>query len=296
MTRVSVIIPSVNGLPEIDECLRALERQDTSVEYEVVVADRCRDGTAEHIARRFPRVKLLHFDEPLGIPQLRARAMDVATGGIIAVTEDHCIATDNWISEIVGAMERGYEVVGGAIENGKTDRVLDWSAFLCEYSGATPPIPDGEVHAVAGNNAAYKREVLESVDERIRRNYWEYFLMAELRKNGARFLSVPGMRVIHRKEFGFFYFLSQRFHYSRSFAGMRRGLISPARRSAYILASPALPLVHGARMVRDVVRKKRLYKPLLLSLPSLALFLIAYAAGECVGYLSGPGSSLSRIE
>ena len=177
MTTVSVIIPSVNGLPGIDECLTALERQRTHVEFEIIVANRCKDGTAEHIERQFPRIKLLHFDEPVGIPELRARAMDRATGEIIAVTEDHCIAGDDWISEIVTALDQGYMVVGGAIENGMTDRILDWSAFLCEYSAAMPPVPSGEVDGVPGNNAAYRREVLDLVDDRIKRSCWEYFML-----------------------------------------------------------------------------------------------------------------------
>ena len=76
----------------------------------------------------------------------------------------------------------GYMVVGGAVENGKTDRIIDWSAFLCEYSSATLPIPSGEVKTIPGNNAAYKKAVLDLVDDGIKSNFWEYFLHEELAK------------------------------------------------------------------------------------------------------------------
>jgi hypothetical protein len=222
--------------------------------------------------------------------------MSVATGDIIAVTEDHCIATPDWISEIVKAIAGGYMVVGGAIENGMTDRILDWSAFLCEYSSSMPPVPNGEVHGVPGNNAAYTREALNLVDATIKRNCWEFFLMTELKKQGVRLLSVPSMLVIHKKHFGFFYFVSQRFNYSRSFAGMRGERIHPAQRFLYVLGSPILPFLHGIRVTRDVLHKKRHYREFLLSIPSLCAFLAAHAAGECVGYLLGAGSSLNKVE
>src|SRR2546429_6469677 len=107
---VSVVIASVNGLPEIEECLDALERQQGGLDYEIIVANRCQGGTAEFIQRRFPRVRLLDFPQQLSIPQLRATAMAQASGNIIVVTEDHCVAPQNWLAEIVKAHELGYMV------------------------------------------------------------------------------------------------------------------------------------------------------------------------------------------
>jgi GT2 family glycosyltransferase len=297
MPDVSVVIASVNGLPEIDECLSALERQKGGVDFEVVVANRRQDGTAEHISRRFPGVKLLQFPGHFGIPQLRAMAMAEAKGDIIVVTEDHCIAPENWLAEIVKAHQLGYMVVGGAVENGKTDRIIDWSVFLCEYSSAMLPITAGEVNSIPGNNAAYKKAALDLVDDGIKKNFWESFLHDELRKKGIKLLSVPSIVVTHKKEFRFFYFLSQRFHYSRSFAGMRRSQIPQAKRLYYLLGSPLLPFLMAIRVAQNViVQKKRFYKEFFLSLPSLSVFFISYAMGEFIGYLLGPGGSLSKVE
>jgi GT2 family glycosyltransferase len=297
MPAVSVVIASVNGLPGIDECLSALERQRGEFDYEVVVANRCPDVTADYIQSRFPHARLLDLSPQLGIPELRANAMAQSKGDIIVVTEDHCIAPENWLEEIVKAHQLGYMVVGGAVENGKTDRIIDWSVFLCEYSSCMLPITAGEVPSVPGNNAAYKRAALDMVDDDIKRNFWESFLHEELAKKGVKFLSVPSIVVLHKKEFGFFYFLSQRFHYSRSFAGMRRTLLPPPKRFYYLVASPLLPLLMAIRVARAVLlEKKRFYKEFFLSLPSLSIFLISYAMGEFTGYLLGPGESLSKVE
>ncbi len=297
MPDVSVVIASVNGLPEIDECLSALERQQCGVDYEIVVANRCQDGTAEHIRQRFPRVRLLEFPKQFSIPELRAAAMAQARGDIIVVTEDHCVTPKNWLAEIVKAHKLGYMVVGGAVENGKTNRIIDWSVFFCEYSSAMLPVPAGEVRTIPGNNAAYKRAALDLIDDGIKRNYWESFLHDELVEKGVKLLSVPSIVVTHMKKFGFFYFLCQRFHYSRSFAGMRTALITPLRRFYYLSTAPLLPLLMALRVTRNVFfEKKRLYKEFLLSIPLLTIFFITYAIGEFVGYLAGPGESLSKVE
>jgi GT2 family glycosyltransferase len=297
MPEVSVVIASVNGLPEIDECLSALERQHGGVDYEIVVANRRQDGTAGFIRNRFPGVRVLDFPQQTTIPQLRASAMAQAKGDIIVVTEDHCVAPGNWLAEIVKAHKLGYMVVGGAVENGETQRIIDWSVFLCEYSSAMLPIPAGEVKMIPGNNAAYKRAALDLIDQGIKSNFWESFLHEELSKKGVKLLSVPSIVVVHKKQFGFFYFLAQRFHYSRSFAGMRRAVVPPAKRLYYLLASPFLPLLMALRVTRNVLlEKKRLYKEFLLALPSLSIFFISYAMGEFVGYLLGPGGSLSKVE
>jgi hypothetical protein len=159
------------------------------------------------------------------------------------------------------------------------------------------PVPAGEVDNIPGNNAAYKREAFTLLNSRSDGIFWDWFFHEELKKKGVKFLSVPSIVIQHRRKFGFFHFLSQRFHYSRSFAGVRRSLLSPASRLGYIVASPLLPLLMAWRVARSIfVEKKRFYLRFVLSLPSLFAFWVSYAAGECVGYLLGPGSSMSRIE
>ncbi|MDQ3255804.1 MAG: glycosyltransferase [Acidobacteriota bacterium] len=280
----------------IDECLRALEDQRGDFDAEIIVVSCCGNSTSEHIKRNFPRVKLIQLSERLGIPQLRAVGMSHATGDIIAITEDCCIPCENWFEEIIKAHRSGYDAVGGPIENGSTNRILNWAVYLCEYSYMMLPITYSEVSSIAGNNSSYKRETLDMVDESIKRDYWEFFLHQELRKLDVKFLTVPAIVVVKKKEFTFLYFLTQRFHFSRSFAGMRSRLISPSRRAISALFSPALPFLMTWRIAQQVFQKKRYYKEFLLSLPLLAIFMVSYAAGEFTGYVFGSGKSLEKVE
>lgn len=294
--KVSVVIACVNGLPSIGECLTALVNQNTSVDYEVVVANCCHDGTIEHVNTRFPEVTLLNYEDRRGIPQLRADGIEVSQGKIIAILEDHCLVPENWIAIIADAHHSDYGAIGGPVENGSTDRLIDWAVYLCEYSALMPPIPGGETKDIAGNNAAYKRDALQAVDEETLRNCWEYFIHQEMREAGVRFRSRPDMVVRHKKEFGFLYFLTQRFHYSRSFAGMRRREIEPSHRLLHTLASPLLAPLMLYRVGRQVLRKQRHVGIFVKALPFLIPFMISYAVGEGVGYLMGPGQSLLNVE
>jgi GT2 family glycosyltransferase len=296
MTKISVVIVSLLGLPVIDECLRALENQKGRFDTEIIVVSPNLNKASDYIKENFPRVKLIQTAERLGIPQLRALGMSQTTGDIIAVTEDCCIPNENWFAEIIKAHQSEYDVIGGAIENGSTDKIINWTAYLCEYSQMMPPIASGEVGGTAGNNSSYKREILDKVDQSIKSDYWEYFLHQELRNQGVRILSVPTILVLKKKEFGFLYFLTQRFYFSRSFAGMRSKLIPPSRRIISALFSPALPLLMTWRIAQQVFQKKKYVKEFFLSLPLLSIFMVSYAAGEFTGYLFGVGKSLEKVE
>lgn len=294
--RISVVIANVNGLPSIAECLDALHRQEGHVEAEVIVANCCRDGSAEHITRHYPAVVLMDFDERRGIPELRALGIERATGTYVAIIEDHCIVRPNWFAEIVRGMDQGFDAVGGPVENGSAERLVDRAVFLTEYSDMMLPMEGGEAAGVAGNNVAYRRAAFENVASETLRNDWEYFVQQEMRANGARFFRVPTMVVDHKKAFGFAYFLSQRFHYSRSFAGMRRRRVPASKRVVYAFGSPLLMPLMLYRIGRQVRLKKRERGTFMASLPLLVPFMASYAAGEFVGYLFGPGRSLLKVE
>jgi hypothetical protein len=104
------------------------------------------------------------------------------------------------------------------------------------------------------------------------------------------------MLVYHKKSFGLGEMLEQRFLYSRSFAAMRAAGMVSARKMLSAVLSLALPPVLLWRTGSILVRKRRNLREFLLTLPVILLFVMAWAVGEGVGYLGGPGDSLSRVE
>lgn len=289
---LSVVVASVNGFPYLGACLEALERQ--CPQAEVIVADWTDDETRRHVHERWPDVTLLSFDEPTTIPELRAAGIFAAQTPYVAVIEDHCNVQSGWAEGLLEAHGRGMSVVGGPVRNAATARIRDWAAFLCEYSGHMVPTPAGAVDELPGMNVSYDRRALAEIDDLLREGRWESWLHPRLRERGYQFYCDPNAVIDHAKDFGFREFLSQRYHYSRSHAGMRNDELG-RRRIVYTLGSPLIvPLVYS-RIARNVLRRQRHVRELALASPLILLYTTVWAAGEAIGYAFGGGRSLLRV-
>lgn len=293
--QLSVVVPSVNGAGDLMGCLEALERQRPDVALEVLVADRCGETLRQAVQDRFPDVKVLAAPAGTTIPDLRAMAFDAATGDSVAVIEDHVIVPPGWARQLLEAQARGEDVVGGAVENAANQRIVDWAAFLCEYSHLLPPLPDGPSDWLTGNNTVYRRSLLRKYREVTRQGRWENHLHDALRKDGVTLFCRPAIRVGHKKHYTVWEYLSQRYLYSRSYAGARTAGAPLPRRLAWGLAAMALPPVLFGRTVARIWHKGVHRGELVRSLPLLGLFVTGWAAGEVVGAWFGPGDALAKV-
>ena len=296
---ISVVIASVNGTPYILECLDHLTNQDGDIPFEIFVMDCTDEATRSAIRTRFPQpnVHLVEVEGRPTIPKLRAMGMERAEGRLIAILEDHCNVPADWFAVIRRAHEAGHRAIGGAVVNGATDRLIDWAVFFCEYASFLRPLPTGVVPFIAGSSAIYDREIIEPVEPEYYAEVWEYFMHTRMKEQGVEFYCDPDLWVEHKKDFGFGYFMSQRYHYSRSFAGMRMANDGLPKRVVYAGAAIVLlPPLLLFRTFRTVWSKRPHRGTLLKTLPALALFYVSYGLGEAVGALFGPGGSLARVE
>lgn len=295
MPALSVVVPSVNGWGDLEGCLRALEGQKADVDLEVLVADRCGEAVRERLGQAFPSVRLIPAAPGTTIPDLRALAFDQAAGESVAVIEDHVIVPPGWAQQLLAAQARGEQVVGGSVENAATERWVDWAAFLCEYSQLIPPLAEGPVQGLTGNNTVYPRQLLRQHRDTVRAGRWENYLHDALRRDGVVLYQRPEIKVGHKKHYSVWEYLSQRFLYSRSYAGARTAGAPRARRLAYGCAAFALPPLMFVRVVRNVWRTGRHRGELIRSLPLLALFTTSWGLGEVVGYWFGAGDALAKV-
>jgi hypothetical protein len=229
------------------------------------------------------------------IPRLRYRGVCRARGRVVAILEDHGRVAPDWAATVLSALQGPWGAVGGAVENGK-DGLVNWAVYFCEYARYMNPVAEGPAHDLPGNNVAYKRPHLLRHACVLEQGRWESWINDRLRADGVPLVSTRAMIVHHIKPFRLGYFLVQRFHFARSYAGMRRVDQSPVRRLVYGLGSLALPVLLTARVVGTVLRKRRHLGRFVLSLPLVVLFLTAGACGEMIGYLFGAGASLEKVE
>lgn len=293
---LSVVIASVNGWSVLGPTLRALDAQPERGRMEVVVVEAVGGATRERLRGHRPAVRVVEVEGREAIPRLRHRGVRASRGAVVAILEDHGEVAPDWAARVLEAHGEGdWGAVGGAVENGQGG-LVNWAAFFCEYTAYMGPVPEGPADDLPGNNVAYRRPHLLRHADVLDQGRWESWIHDRLRADGVPLRSTNRMVVRHIKPFRLGHFLAQRFHFSRSFAGMRRVDQSPARRLAYGLGSLALPALLLARVARRVLAKGRHRGRFAACLPLVALFLAVGAAGEMVGYLLGPGRSLERVE
>ena len=292
---LSVVVPSVNGWGDLQGCLEALSTDSAEVDLEILVADRVGDTVRIPLRHHYPHVRLLEAPPGTTIPALRAMAFRAARADVIGVIEDHVIVPANWARQMLETHEAGAYVVGGSIENAARDRLVDWAAFLCEYSHCIDPGAPGPTAWVMGNNVTYRRDLLERFRDTIEQGRWEDALHDAMVRAGIPLESRPDIRVGHKKHYTVTEYLAQRYFYARSYAAMRLADTARWRRILYGFAATGLPPVLLYRIVKRVWRTHRHRRELVLSLPLLAPFVTAWAGGEIVGSWLGPGDALAKV-
>ena len=293
--QLSVVVPSVNGLGDLIGCLEALEAQGPEVDVEMIVVDRLGSAVQQEVARRFPRARIIPVPMGTTIPRMRELAFEAATADAVAVIEDHVIVPKGWARALLDARRETGAVVGGSIDNAARSSIIDWAAFLCEYSHCITPLPSGPTNSVPGNNVIYDRALLQRYRETIAAGKWENYLHDALHRDGVPLVLRPEISVGHKKHYTVWEYLSQRFLYARSYAGERVKGMPLAKRLSYGAAAFALPPLLMYRTVARVLAKRRYRPQLVASIPLLVLFIASWTAGEIVGYWTGPADSLGRV-
>ena len=292
---LSVVIPAVNTLGDLLDCLEAIERQRTAVRTEVLVIDRLGGDLPETVRRRFPWARVVSTSPDATIPEMRHRAFQEAGAPAVAVIEDHIIVPPQWARQLLNELAEGRDAVGGPIENAATDTLVDWACFLCEYSGCLPPLPGGASTWLPGNNVVYRRSVLDRYRHVTVRGHWENHLHDAIRADGGTLWCAADIIAGHKKHYTFGEYLSQRFLYARSYAGARVKGASPVKRLAYGAAAFLLPPLLLYRTMRRTLEKNVDRRLIARSLPMISLFVCSWGLGEVVGYWFGAGDSLSKV-
>jgi len=301
MTNIAVILGRVSteDTDRVIETIEALDPKVSGEPCEIVIADRLQDGLTARIRRDYPQVRLIDCPPEMSLPEMRTLAFEASTAPIVAVTEDHCVPTPGWAKTITTAFDQGgtdLVAVGGSVVNGVADTGLDWATYLCEYSFFSPPVAEGESAILPGMNVAYRRSALESVPrELLTSGFWETTVHPLLLDRRGRFLSLNELVMLHKKRFSWGLFATQRFIYSRYYAGLRFGDAALPKRAVASLASLALPPLLLVRAVQ-AARRKGLGREMWRASPHLLAFYCIWAVGESVGALRGPGKALAMIE
>ncbi len=247
---ISVVLPVRDGMPWLEQQLRALADQDCSEPWEVIVADNgSRDGSGEFArcwAADHERFRVVDASALHGAPAARNVGVRAATGEFIAFCDADDVVRKGWLSACVEGL-RDADIVAGAFDF--------WSLNGSRKSPDAPAAIRqlGFLPAGLGANLAVRRSVFDGVG-----GFNEDLLLGEdidlcwrLQLQGFRFAFAPEAVVAKREETGFGKIFLKAFSYGRSGPalyrryradGAHRNLIGASKSWVWLIVS--LPLLY----------------------------------------------------
>lgn len=283
---LSVVVGAIHDSDTVRDLARTLEPQLAAVAGELIVADGSDEG-------------IVGVDCALHLPgadvfTLRAEALRIARGDIVAVTEDHALPIGDWCEAILKAhAERPEAALVGWVENHSTASIMDWSHFLLTWAHFLPPLPPRDRSRMPpAANVAFKRGVLIGID--IVPGRFELEVLPHLYDIGELVFD-NSFGIGHVQERGAESLLHH-FHNGRGSVSMPRRRIPRRERLWRVLRSPLQPwrlTYHSFREARARPDHRRIA---LCALPFMLLVAHAHAVGEAIGLVAGPGGSLNEID
>jgi len=294
--KLSIVIASCVGPPFVNRCLESIEKQRGQGDFEVIVVDRAGPAVSESVERDFPWVTVLRGEPGESVPDLRRRGIQAARASHVAIIEEHCVADEKWIMTLLRCVAEPVAAIGGVVADADYSRRMDWAVYFTEYNAYMPPGVAGETYDLCVANCVYRKDAILRYLPSAGNGYWEAGLNQTMLAAGEHFRCEPDLVVYHTGPFRFGYYLWQRYLFSRAFAGVRREQISIGRRLVYLVMAPAVILMLWGRIALRVLKSRRRIGAFILTQPFLIPILITYVSGEWIGFLAGPGDSLSKIE
>ena len=293
---MTIVVGTGEGWPYVRDMLESIRHDAEAAGAEIVIADGSSmpRPTSAEIG---PAVRWLKFDAP-SVFSLYIQALREARGEVVALTEDHAVPRPGWVAAIIRAHAAHPEAaaIGGAIENGSADSLIDWASYFSTQGQHMGPLGDRPVRMTTNEaNVSYKRWALEGLDDNDGLGFMAILHNRRLAESGAILRDDDRMVVDHMETIGFIGQTSIHFHNGRSIAGFRRRNGMSNEEWLRMGVSLVLPAWRTVRIVRSGLAKGRHRRQLLSSAPWTLWLELAQGAGHLVGYATGPGGSPSHL-
>jgi hypothetical protein len=301
MIRLSVVVTVVDAGAALERCLAALAEQQGTPELEVIIPFDATVHGMDALALRYPAMRFL----PLGniatqrrpasaagqhelFDRRRSAGLAAASGDLVAILEDRGVPRANWATEFLRLhAELPHAVIGGAVAPGRS-ALLNRAVFACDFARYQPPFEAGPREYITDVNICYKRRAIEQTRELWRERYHETTVHWALIRAGETLFLHAAPRVDQmRDDLSLRRLWRERVDWGRLFAYTRARESALPERLLRAAASPLLPALLLWRILRQTASKGLPLVPALMAAPATLLLLVAWSAGEMLGYLTG---------
>jgi hypothetical protein len=291
---LTIVVASVQGWPHIKAAVASVEAAAARVGGEVIIGDGS-GRPAPPRAEIGPKTTWFK-SEGASVFQLRHEGYRRSTAPVVALTDDHCTVALDWGERILASHARHPEAaaIGGSVENGATQSLLDWASFFVVQSLFIAPIESGPSNRINGAvNVSYKRAALDGLDEFGGLGAMDVLHQRQLAEAGGSLVADDDIRCVHDQALGAVGTPLIHFHAGRTMSGFRRVYMD---RWQWIRFGGTwfVPAVRFARIMAIGMGKPH-RRELLASAPFIWWLLVCQAAGQFVGYIAGPGDSPRHV-
>jgi hypothetical protein len=286
---LSVVITTVSEPGSVIEKLDSLRRQVAELSGELLIVSSVKPASPPP-----SDIRVHHVAGGGSIFDCRAEALSLASGEIIAFTEDHCEHPPDWCERILRTFSLRPDLVllGGAVANGSTRRIDDLMNYWTTFS----PYAPGQVTARQPCIAQFIVKA-SAIGRPLKPGEMEYVFTEKLRGLPGAIYVDPDLIVTHEQSHGLWKTFAVHFHNGRATGGL-----SPRR-----VGDRNLTFTRSLRYARrDLIAhfksSKAAFragkKPFHIKAAYLMMILpliIAHGIGAWVGYRKGPGASPHRL-
>lgn len=103
---IDVIIPNYNGVALLPICLDALRRQTRQDFCVTLVDDASTDTSVTLVREQYPEVRVLELAQNTGLAKAINHALNATTGEYAVFLNNDTEADEDWLAELVGALEQ----------------------------------------------------------------------------------------------------------------------------------------------------------------------------------------------
>jgi glycosyltransferase involved in cell wall biosynthesis len=162
---ISVVVPTFNAEDTLAEQLSALAEQDTSHEWEVVIADNGSSDRTIEVARGFAdrlRLRVVDASGQQGASFARNVGAEHATGDLLLFCDADDVVQPGWINAMADGLAR-FDAVGGAIDQETLNSAATRGLREPLASDGLPPGLRGFWPRAVGANLGVRSDVFRAV-------------------------------------------------------------------------------------------------------------------------------------
>lgn len=175
MQIATVVIPNLNGMKYLKDCLDSLRRQ-TRTDFSVILIDNgSTDGSADYVAQNYPGVRVERFSENRGFCGAVNAGIRMSSTRYVILLNNDTICDAQFVEQLVAAMEAHPDCFAGSsrmVQMADPSRMDNGGDFYCALGWAYTPAKGKPVEryeraravfSACAGAAIYRRAVFDEI-------------------------------------------------------------------------------------------------------------------------------------